>query len=126
MMPVYRGVKHQYGYGLGSLFKSALRTVTPLLKPLVKSGLNALKKEGIKQGIGAAQDIFLHGKNPKAVLISRGKESVKDLAQNLIGGINKPKTRQSRHLKSRTHRGKIVSKRHKKHYSKPRTLDVFD
>ena len=61
MIPVYRGVKHQYGYGLGSLFKSALRTVTPLLKPLVKSGFNALKKEGIKQGIGAAHDIFLHG-----------------------------------------------------------------
>ena len=37
MIPVYRGVKHQYGYGLGSLFKSALRTVTPLLKPLEKS-----------------------------------------------------------------------------------------
>ena len=48
IIPVYRGVKHQYGYGIGSLFKSALKTVTPLLKPLVKSGLNALKKEGIK------------------------------------------------------------------------------
>ena len=24
MLPVYRGVKHQYGYGLGSMFKTAL------------------------------------------------------------------------------------------------------
>ena len=54
MLPVYRGVKHQYGYGLGSIFKTALKTVTPLIKPLVKSGLNAVKKEGIKQGIRAA------------------------------------------------------------------------
>ena len=40
MLPVYRGVKHQYGYGLGSIFKIALKikTVTPLIKPLVKSG----------------------------------------------------------------------------------------
>ena len=44
MLPVYRGVKHQYGYGLGSLFKTALKTVTPLIKPLVKSGFNAIKK----------------------------------------------------------------------------------
>ena len=51
MLPVYRGVKHQYGYGLGSISKTALKTFTPLIKPLVKSGLNAVKKEGIKQGI---------------------------------------------------------------------------
>ena len=51
MLPVYRGVKHQYGYGLGSIFKTALKTVTPLIKPLVKSGFNAIKKEGLKQGI---------------------------------------------------------------------------
>ena len=45
MLPVYRGVKHQYGYGLGSIFKTALKTVTPLIKPLVKSAFNAIKKE---------------------------------------------------------------------------------
>ena len=57
-------------------------------------------------------------------MISRGKDSVKKLTQNLIGGINKPKTKQSRHLKSRT-RGKIVSKRQKKHHSKPRSLENY-
>ena len=45
MLPVYRGVKHQHGYGLGSIFKTALKTVTPLIKPLVKSGFNAIKKK---------------------------------------------------------------------------------
>ena len=46
MLTVYRGVKHQYGYGLGSLLKSALK---------------CCKKEGIKQ----AEDIFLSGKKKK-------------------------------------------------------------
>ena len=70
--------------------------------------------------------MFLHGKYPKALLISRGKDSVRKLTQNLVAGINKHKTKKSRHLKSRNHRGKIVSKRQKKHYSQPRSLDVFD
>ena len=32
--PVYRGVSRQYGNGLGSIFKAALRTVIPILKPV--------------------------------------------------------------------------------------------
>ena len=71
MLPVYRGVKHQYGYGLGSIFLTALETVSPLIKPLVKSGLNVVKEEGIKQGIRAVEDIFLRSKNKKKVAISR-------------------------------------------------------
>ena len=100
MLPVYRGVKHQYGYGLGSIFKTALKTVTPLIKPLVKSGFNAIKKEGLKQGIRAAEDIFLRGKNPKKFAISRGKESIRDLAQQLksVTGINKRKSSENPHL----------------------------
>ena len=125
MLPVYRGVKHQYGYGLGSLFKTALKTVTPLIKPLVKSGFNAIKK-GLKQGIRAAEDIFLRGKNPKKVAISRGKESIRDLAQQLksVTGINKRKSSKKPHLSSRSRGGKIISKRKK--ISRPRVLDIFD
>ena len=126
MLPVYRGVKHQYGYGLGSLFKTALKTVTPLIKPLVKSGFNAIKKEGLKQGIRAAEDIFLRGKNPKKVAILRGKESIRDLAQQLksVTGINKRKSSKKPHLSSRSRGGKIISKRKK--ISRPRVLDIFD
>ena len=125
MLPVYRGVKHQYGYGLGSLFKTALKTVTPLIKPLVKSGFNAIKKEGLKQGIRAAEDIFLRGKNPKKVAISRGKESIRDLAQlKSVTGINKRKSSKKPHLSSRSRGGKIISKR--KEISRPRVLDIFD
>ena len=60
MLPVYRGVKHQYGYGLGSLFKTALKTVTPLIKPLVKSGFNAIKKKVSNREYGQ-QEISFYG-----------------------------------------------------------------
>ena len=107
MLPVYRGVKHQYGYGLGSIFKTALKTVTPLIKPLVKSGFNAIKKEGLKQGIRAAEDIFLRGKNPKKVAISRGKQL------KSVTGINKRKSGKNPHSSFRSRSGKIISKRKK-------------
>ena len=39
---VYQGVSRQYGNGLGSIFKAALRTVAPILKPLVKVGIQSI------------------------------------------------------------------------------------
>ena len=65
MLPVYRGVKHQYGYGLGSIFKTALKTVTPLIKPLVKSGFNAIKKK-VSNREYAQQKISLKKKKKKS------------------------------------------------------------
>ena len=126
MLPVYRGVKHQYGYGLGSIFKTALKTVIPLIKPLVKSEFNAIKKEGLKQGIRAAEDILLRGKNPKKVAISRGKQSIRDLGQQLKSetGINKRKSGKNPHSSFRSRSGKIISKR-KKH-GRSRVLDIFE
>ena len=48
---VYRGVSRQYGYGLGSMFKTALRTVMPVLKPVAKAGLQSIKQVAKDQGI---------------------------------------------------------------------------
>ena len=42
--PVYRGVSRQYGNGLGSIFKAALRTVIPILKPVAKASLKKREK----------------------------------------------------------------------------------
>ena len=42
--PVYRGVSRQYGNGLGSIFKAALRKVIPILKPVAKASLKSVKK----------------------------------------------------------------------------------
>ena len=65
--PVYRGVSRQYGNGLGSIFKAALRTVIPILKPVAKASLKSVKKVAKDQGIQALKDI-VGGENVKKVL----------------------------------------------------------
>ena len=72
--PVYKGVSRQYGYGLGSMFKTALRTVMPVLKPVAKAGLQSIKQVAKDQGIHALRDIMA-GQNVKQVLKSRGKSA---------------------------------------------------
>ena len=72
--PVYRGVSRQYGNGLGSIFKAALRTVIPILKPVAKASLKSVKKVAKDQGIQALKDI-VGGENVKKVLKQRGKNS---------------------------------------------------
>ena len=51
--PVYRGVSRQYGHGLGSIFKAALRTVAPISKQVAKIGLQSAKKVAKEHGIQA-------------------------------------------------------------------------
>ena len=46
--PVYKGLSRQYGYGLGSVFKSVMRTVIPFLKPIAKAGLKSVKEQGLE------------------------------------------------------------------------------
>ena len=88
--PVYRGVSRQYGYGLGSMFKTALRTVMPVLKPVAKAGLQSIKQVAKDQGIHALCDIIA-GQNIKQVLKSRGKSALKSLGisalDHLASGI---------------------------------------
>ena len=49
--PVYRGVSRQYGNGLGSIFKAALRTVIPILKPVAKASLTSKFREFMSPAI---------------------------------------------------------------------------
>ena len=58
--PVYRGVSRQYCHGLGSIFKAALRTVAPILKPMAtmaKIGLQSAKKVAKEHGIQALKKL---------------------------------------------------------------------
>ena len=81
--PVYRGVSRQYGNGLGSIFKAALRTVVPILKPLAKVGIQSSKKVAKDQGVKALKDIVA-GRNVKQVLKQRGKSALKSFGQSSI------------------------------------------
>ena len=81
--PVYRGVSRQYGNSLGSIFKAALRTVVPILKPLAKVGIQSAKKVAKDQGVKALKDIVA-GRNVKQVLKQRGKSALKSFGQSSI------------------------------------------
>ena len=110
--PVYRGVSRQYGYGLGSMFKTALRTVMPILKPVAKAGLQSIKHVAKDQGIHALRDI-LDGQNIKQVLKSRGKSALKSLGKSALdhlasGGIKSSQKR--RKTQSKTNRRTVHNK----------------
>ena len=55
--PVCRGISRQYGNGLGSIFKAALRTVILILKPVTKASLKSMKKVAKDQGVQALKCI---------------------------------------------------------------------
>ena len=84
--PVYRGVSRQYGNGLGSIFKAALRTVIPILKPVAKASLKSVKKVAKDQGVQALKDI-VGGENVKKVLKQRGKTALKSFGQSTINQL---------------------------------------
>ena len=127
MHPVYRGIPRQTGHGLGSLFRSALSTVTPFLKPVVNSSVNLLKQQGLKQGIAAAHDILVGHRKPKEVLVTRGKQVLKRLGKQVLdslgSSINSKRRKTSRQMRVRRPRVNIVQRHRKK---SPRSLDIFD
>ena len=77
--PVYKGFSRQYGYGLGSIFKSAMRTVIPILKPIAKAGLKSVKEQGLE----AIKDVA-SGQNVKQVLKRRGTSAAKSTLNRLV------------------------------------------
>ena len=100
--PVYRGVSRQYGNGLGSIFKAALRTVIPILKPVAKASLKSVKKVAKDQGVQALKDI-VGGENVKKVLKQRGKTALKSFGQSTINqlAINSTQKRKKPQSQSR-------------------------
>lgn len=99
--PVYRGVSRQYGNGLGSIFKAALRTVVPILKPLAKVGIQSAKKVAKDQGIKALKDI-VSGQNVKHVLKERGKSALKSFGQSSIDQLGIKSTQKSKKPQSKS------------------------
>ena len=68
--PVYRGVSRQYSNGLGSIFKAALITVIPILKPAAKASLKSMKKVAKDKKFQALKEIVV-GENATQVLKQR-------------------------------------------------------
>ena len=76
--PVYRGIPRQYCHGLGSIFKTAIRTIVPILKPVAKAGLRSAKIVVKEQGISALRDMVSE-QNVKQVLQRRGQAALKQI-----------------------------------------------
>lgn len=69
--------------GIGSFFSGIFRH----LKPIIKSGLRALKKQSIKTGVNIIKDL---GEKPiKDILVEEGKAAVDELAQKGIKKLQK-------------------------------------
>ena len=66
-----------------SIFKSAIRTVITILKPIAKAGLKSMKEQGLE----AIKDIA-SGQNVKQVLKRRGTSAAKSTFNRLVR--NKP------------------------------------
>ena len=106
---MYRGVSRQYGNGLGSIFKAALRTVIPILKPVAKASLKSVKKVAKDQGVQALKDI-VGGENVKKSFKTRRKTALKSFGQSTINqlAINSTQKRKKPHSQSR-HRTDLLA-----------------
>ena len=130
--PLYRGVSRQYGNGLGSIFKAALRTVIPILKPVAKASLKSVKKVAKDQGVQALKDI-VGGENVKESFIKqRGKTALKSIGQSTINqlAINSTQKRKKPQSQSRHRTVKRGFKSRAKKFNPIKRLvfekDIFD
>ena len=85
-LPVYRGLSRQCGNGLGSIFKAALRTVIPIIKPVAKASLKVMKNVAKDQEAQALKEIA-GGVNVKQVLKQREKTALKSFGQSSINQL---------------------------------------
>lgn len=73
-MPFFSGTRVQRGHGLGNILSGLVRAAMPL----VKSGVKALGRQGLKTGMQIAGDVF-RGQKPKRAVRQRTKQAGKQL-----------------------------------------------
>jgi len=84
--PLYYSYPLHYQYGRGGV-GSFFSGVFKYLKPLITSGLQALRKQSIKTGVDVLSNL---GDKPiKTVLVEQGKKAVEELAQKGIKKLKK-------------------------------------
>jgi hypothetical protein len=82
-LPVFHGAKYQRGHGLGSIFKSFYRWISPIFKqhavPVLKQGAAALGEEAVRTAANIATD-SLGGKKLEEAALDRAKEAVENIS----------------------------------------------
>lgn len=81
--PILHNHSYQRGKGLGRFFARAFQYISPL----IKSGINALKDQGIKSA-GSIINQLAEEKDLKSILKQESKSALKNLKEKAINKIN--------------------------------------
>ena len=88
-LPVFRGTKHQKGYGLGNLFRSFYRWIQPIIKthalPALREGARSFGSETVKAVANVASDA-IQGRSFEEAVKDRTEEYFKNLSNKSQSG----------------------------------------
>ena len=123
-LPVFQGAKYQRGHGLGSIFKSFYRWISPIFKqhalPVLKQGATTLGEEAVRTAANIANDA-LSGKKLERAAVDRAKEAVESISNKANNFI-----KQSQVGSGYKRKGKKVSKSVSQKKNKRKRRDIFD
>ena len=123
-LPVFQGAKFQRGHGLGSIFKSFYRWISPIFKqhalPVLKQGATTLGEEAVRTAANIANDA-LGGKKLEQAAVDRAKEAVESISNKASNYI-----KQSQVGCGYKMIGKNVSKSFSQKKIKRKRRDIFD
>jgi len=115
-IPVYYGSRYQRGMGMGSMFKSFYRYVTPILKthgiPIIKDAAKFVGTEAIKTAVNLAGDA-IEGKDFNTSVKDRAKEVLKNVSEQ-NGGTKKVYKKTKAVIKNNNSK---ITKKKVKHFS---------
>lgn len=114
-MGYFAGSPHTHGAGLGGIFSSLARTITPFIKTVAKSGLKSAKRHAVKSGLAFANDV-LSGRSLKESAKRRGTQALKGLSTDVFSTATASGSR-----------GRVSKKKKKtKKPAKRRKIDIIE
>ena len=91
-MPVFYGSRYQRGMGLGSMFKSFFRWISPIVKthavPVLKDAAKFVGTEAVKTATNIAADA-IEGKAFNESVKDRAKETIENLGEKVTSLVQK-------------------------------------
>jgi hypothetical protein len=124
-LPVFYGTKYQRGHGLGSMFKSFFRWISPIFKthalPVLKEGASVIGQEAVRTAANIANDT-LSGKKIEEAAVERAKEAVDSISTKAQNYIKRSQTGSGYKRKKSSNKKSFSKRPSKKH----RRLDIFD
>ncbi len=86
-MYVYKGDKYQRGYGIGSIFRSLIKTLTPIFtSQKFKQAASTVGRHALSTGLNIGKDL-IEGANLKESLKRHGKAGLSDAYQDVVESL---------------------------------------